>query len=300
MQTGIFLTLFAVWATPIFAGTKDCSSAGRVLLKEGKFKISRGSDGAYLFASSAPPPHTNDQNFVAWSWVNEVLPTVQPDHLIKREHYNKRAISRDYREYLKSQGLPFPRKRQIPIVQVNQYRVKFFYRETPSELSLLIPVTPQGLPDTKLLAKIRRALRELPTSVLQKIDSIKLAPFPSLLPPKKGEVEAEIMEMVFPDTKRRPFVMLYPLSMYQSHSRLVHILRHELGHVMAYDFYGNYIPDSYWTEAMAADNAKVSNYGEESPAEDFAEAFRVYLEDENARLLLPHRFQILDEIFEAL
>ena len=290
-----------LWAAPVFADANDCQGAGRVLLKEGKFKISRKGDGAYLFVSSSPPPHPDDESFVAWNWVYEALPTIHPEHLIERERLNRREFSRDYREYLKSEGLSFPHKKQIPIAQVNQYRVQFSRGKTFSELYLRIPVRPNGLANTELLARIRRALRELPTYALQKIDSIALSPWPSLIRPERGEGLAEIMEKVLPGAKKQLFIMLYPQALYRGPSDLVHTLRHELGHVMAFDFFGNYVPDSRWIEATRADGKKIFDIVEISPAEDFAEAFALYLDQKKnhrARLKYPHRFQILDKIIE--
>ena len=85
-------------------------------------------------------------------------------------------------------------------------------------------------------------------------------------------------------------------------SILTSIVKHQLGHIMAYHRYGEFTPDQEWHNAILADNASVSEYGDINMAEDFAEATALYLRTDR-RLLHPdtegrytHRMEILDEI----
>ena len=90
---------------------------------------------------------------------------------------------------------------------------------------------------------------------------------------------------------------------------------HEFGHVLGqtYSTSNALIPDG-WADAMAADNRTVTRYGENSPAEDFAESFMVYLKlQKGDRVTIndppadlagfaarwPRRAAILDAIFRG-
>ena len=85
----------------------------------------------------------------------------------------------------------------------------------------------------------------------------------------------------------------------------ISIVEHQLGHIMAYHRYGGFTPDQEWHNAILADKASVSEYGDggiNNMAEDFAAAAALYLRTDR-RLLHPdtegrytHRMKILDEI----
>ncbi len=90
---------------------------------------------------------------------------------------------------------------------------------------------------------------------------------------------------------------------------------HEFGHVLGqtYSSKNTMVPDG-WEDAMAADNRSVTRYGENSPTEDFAESFFVYLTlQKGGRVTIadppadlagfvarwPRRAAILDAIFRG-
>ena len=82
---------------------------------------------------------------------------------------------------------------------------------------------------------------------------------------------------------------------------------HELGHVIARHKYNETTtPDQKYRDAVLADNISISEYGDESFAEDFAEAMQLYIMT-NGGLYYPnltrrhaHRFAILDEIMGVI
>ena len=227
------------------------------------------------------------------------MPTIPSDTLLTEEQ--RQLFIPNYAKYLASQGFSFSPEKQLPLIQVNQYKVISSHDSTRFELPLLIPVNPQGLPVPKRLNKIKRALRELPISALQKTQYIALSPYPHNRANEFFVTDAETESLTRPNFKRAN-INLFPLSLYKTDSELISTLQHELGHVMALHFYQKG-PDSRWLEAIKNDAKRVSDYHDTSPSEDFAETFAFYLNKRGSfikRLQFFHRFQILDEIFETL
>lgn len=72
------------------------------------------------------------------------------------------------------------------------------------------------------------------------------------------------------------------------------MLLHEIGHLLAEKVYSSSTPDSDWISAMKKDGNSVSEYGDNSPAEDFAESFMFYhLTAKKFRAKHPARYQLL-------
>ena len=301
--------LTLTWASPVFAGLKDCFDTARfifkrprlTLLKDVEFQIKRERDASFLFYSSEPPPWPKEENFSEWQ--NRALPTVQPYLLAQKGALDLGPMSQSYRQYLNFKRLPFFPDRQLPAGLINQYKMTFSHRGVRAKLSLFIPIGPKGHPVPGRLDKITHTLKELPTIALQKTHAITLSPYPPLITSPLGETEAETMEIFVFNKKKLIFINLFPFGLAQSDSRLIHIFRHEFGHAVAHAIYGKEgTPDSRWANAARDDGRPVSNYGEESLDEDFAEAVVAYLDNKTwaapiVRAKFFHRFQILDEIF---
>lgn len=78
---------------------------------------------------------------------------------------------------------------------------------------------------------------------------------------------------------------------------------HEVGHLAALAAWEEFVPNSPWARAMAADGRSVSTYAQISTVEDFAETFMLYVQnrggltDPRLRAWTPNRCAILDELF---
>ena len=85
---------------------------------------------------------------------------------------------------------------------------------------------------------------------------------------------------------------------------LVDVLAHELGHVLHVKRFGTPDPGKKWLRAIRRDGTSVSNYGDTEPAEDFAEAMRVYIQtdggtkDSQAMKDFANRFEIIDKLMK--
>ena len=301
----ILALLFIFWQTSALAGFKDCVDAAKflfkrprlTLLKETDFQIVREEkDTLFFFNNAEPPPRLEEKNFSQWK--DHSLPTIPSDTLLTEEQ----------KQHFSSQGLSFSPEKQS-LVLVNQYSVISSHNGTRLELPLIIPVNPQGLPVPSRLEKIKRILEELPIFALQKTKYIALSPYPhySLMPDAENRtfiVIAETESLIESNFKTTN-INLFPIVLDKTDSELISTLRHELGHVVARHFYEDG-PDSKWLEAIKNDERRVSDYYDTSPSEDFAEAVAFYLSLNNKTWSRPilrakffHRFQILDEIFEA-
>ncbi len=95
-------------------------------------------------------------------------------------------------------------------------------------------------------------------------------------------------------------------------------MQHELGHLIAYIYYGSPYPDQDWKTAVLTDNSPILNisvdiseYNDHLFHQDFAEAVAIYLQTQNTlnddnpiretspAEVYPHRFAILDKIMDT-
>lgn len=77
------------------------------------------------------------------------------------------------------------------------------------------------------------------------------------------------------------------------------LLAHEMGHDLATVIYGStrYRPSSDYAAAVAAGEPPVSLYGAVDPAEDFAEAVRLYVEDpQQLKARAPKKSRVIDRL----
>ncbi len=88
-----------------------------------------------------------------------------------------------------------------------------------------------------------------------------------------------------------------------SNANAVRITRHEFGHLIASKIFGSTDPGRNYIDPAATDTHSVSNYGNNSWAEDFAEGIEVYLRtnagkiDPSTRENLLKRFAFFDGVF---
>ncbi len=233
-----------------------------------------------LFLDSVLPPQRNIQNLAWWSYDTLHTPLVEESHLF--------------------------RDRPVPAALSHSYKVSFNHRQTRAELMLILPVGRKNRPlPNKFLAKIERALKQLPSVILREVNFITINPYPhhkDAISFFSSKTPATAWHM----NKSVKLVELFPASVKQgTDSELLGDLHHELGHIMALAHYKSFTPNEKWLEATLADGIRVSEYGETSLDEDFAEAMKVYLATEgglkapHTRRQFLHRFAILDEILEV-
>lgn len=99
---------------------------------------------------------------------------------------------------------------------------------------------------------------------------------------------------------------IYPIalsSFVNSNQQAVRIARHEFGHLIASQIFGSTTPRRIYNKRAILDSQSVSEYGEFSWAEDFAEGIEAYLRTNAGKLKpqmrnkLAHRFNFFDDIF---
>lgn len=90
--------------------------------------------------------------------------------------------------------------------------------------------------------------------------------------------------------------------MYNGESLSVPTLAHEMGHNLSQGVYGAFDPpiESAYRKAMASGEPPVSEYAKNSPAEDFAEAARLYvLEPAGLARIAPKRYAALKDLIDV-
>ena len=285
------------------------------LLREGGFELAEPKVVPFLFVNSEVPSRFGElpSGKSVARWYAEALPTTQLAGHLRAE--GREDLLREYFQiytmFQNAQGIQTSSDTRLPLTLAYEYRVIFSHKQTRREWPLIIPANDEALPHFDFLEKIKQALRELPTVFLQKVDRITLSPYPAAKPkPLAGSFQT------IRTSPKQLLIDLYPPSMQASHSELIYILRHELGHLVAEIHYGSETPDSRWFNAVVADGGDaISDNDETSLAEDFADSFALYLDTlfptedflkafpntetrNQLQRLYFHRFQILDEIFE--
>ncbi len=100
-------------------------------------------------------------------------------------------------------------------------------------------------------------------------------------------------------------VNIYPTTAAQSQSVLENSMVHETGHVLSQQRFGSSTDDARWDawkKAGEKDAIIPSQYGKNSPGEDFAETLVIYMNvkgtpaEAELRALMPERFKLLDEM----
>lgn len=105
-----------------------------------------------------------------------------------------------------------------------------------------------------------------------------------------------------PDFKSRATGGFGKVTMYNGESLSVPTLAHEMGHNLSQGVYGAFDPpiESAYRKAMASGEPPVSEYAKNSPAEDFAEAARLYvLEPAGLARIAPKRYAALKDLIDV-
>ena len=187
----------------------------------------------------------------------------------------------------------------------HHYKIVFAHDGVPAELNLIIPANSGGHQNLDELENMEFVLKNLPSIALKEVNSI------TIYPPSAEMVEGNIAS--FHPFKKSILLTAPEILNNPSQKTMLQIFQHEIGHAMAWAYYGSAIPDWHlavsdkrWFKAIEADNTMVSPYGETKIEEDFAEAMRAYLATEGGlqdpvrqRKILFHRFKILDEILQV-
>ena len=159
--------------------------------------------------------------------------------------------------------------------------------------------------NTGILETLKNIFSEIPVRALNQVDEIELK-YDSidfmqtieyqLFKPLQGEATAH--------SSQNHIIKIFPRNngSYLNRTLTADTIRHELGHIIIHRRNGTYTPDQKWRDAIKADDTSVSDYGDTSVDEDFAEAMNLYLKT-NGGIYYPnvarryaHRFNILDEI----
>ena len=112
-------------------------------------------------------------------------------------------------------------------------------------------------------------------------------------------------------TNAHGIIEVFPVDRFRSQHRRVGGLIHECGHILSLREWGGRgdLRWEGWAWAMKSDGIPISNYGQTSMYEDFAEAFVLYVllemkgnksHEAEIRALMPERFRILDRLVEDL
>ena len=204
-------------------------------------------------------------------------------------------------------------KNEMVRMPAHYYEVSFKLDEAKKRkrLYLAIPAQKSGKANMKLFNKIKVVISELPERALRDLDDISIEPYRSRWDDqwaKDYDIKNFRSEAVagFSDAKKTStMISIFPAGIkFRLKSSVLTTMNHELGHIVAAKKYGSTKPDQKWVDAARHDGRKVSDYGEVSYDEDFAEAMALYIKTDggvkNPKILekLSHRFKILDEIMK--
>ena len=187
------------------------------------------------------------------------------------------------------------------IESVYHYKVTFTHNDVPAELSLSIPANSGGRQNLDELENMEFVLKNLPSIALKEVNSI------AIFPASVGELKMYNTPAVAAFNPYIKTIILTAPEILHNPSRktMLEIFQHEIGHAMAWAYYGSLEPDINWLKAALTDNKPVSLAGYDK-REDFAEAMRAYLATEGGlqdpaqqRKVLFHRFKILDKILQV-
>ena len=150
----------------------------------------------------------------------------------------------------------------------------------------------------QLIASLHKNLGELPQRHIESLKKIIINPQPNF-------EDAKTMAQADPFSTMYFFAREYSTQLQNNHYLTYSTTAHEMGHLISQYLYGKYVPPG-WKDAIRLDNLMVSNYGNTSAAEDFAETVALYLQSYGGftkeltlRKGYTHRFKLLDQIFAA-
>ena len=198
--------------------------------------------------------------------------------------------------FSESEHHPIPTVKKVNEL-AHHYKVVFTHNDTPVELNLIIPANSKN---RKKLEIMEFVLKELPSIALREINSIILYPSSAFwIKHESAEFRPQSKSIFLAPSYLKKMQKLWILEEFQYH----------IGNVMANKYYGSFRPDKHWVEAMKADNMVSANSSSEISIDDidkdFASTVAHYLEFEagsysfNARRHYPHRYRILDRVFEV-
>ena len=197
------------------------------------------------------------------------------------------------------------------------FQVSFFHRGKSHKLRLVIPATMADQVNMALLDKMKHLLINLSGRALRDLDEVALNPYPrgddpfwAKIKSPKGQAAPEVSENTVIGDARvsdegKGLINLYPAAYtFLPIEKLIFSAHHELGHLVAVRHFGELDPGAEWSKAISKDNFIISNYGNSSRAEDFAESLALYIHTDggvtDVEILekLAHRFEILDGIMD--
>ncbi len=194
-------------------------------------------------------------------------------------------------------------------MNANHYDLQFESGGSRHSVRVIIPAAKNGSADGRMLEKIKSVVAQLPADAVKDVDKITVNPYRNKWDEYwEKEYKTKNFKSAATAGERlgERVIDIYPAGhKFTPPSMVANTMQHELGHIVAVRKYGETKPNAEWLKAIEADKRKVSDYGNNSHAEDFAEAMRIYLEtDGGARkpeLLRKYagRFKILDEIMNV-
>lgn len=189
------------------------------------------------------------------------------------------------------------------ILQASEQTIRF---SNGRQIKVIIPESGAAFQSESLLTvRMEKMIREMPEDMISSLDQIVIYPSRSKWDRQwaKDYNTPFFRSTAATDLSHETItVEIYPRGLIGDTTSA---LRHELGHVMSEKKYGTMDPPPVYLEAKAKDGNKVSNYGENSPAEDFAEAMKVYIDTDGgtknpAKLeKFKNRFQEIDTLLKV-
>jgi hypothetical protein len=181
-----------------------------------------------------------------------------------------------------------------PTLPAYLYRVTLTGRSPAKTLEVVVSALPDWRPDLDALRAVEQVLAALPLEVLGGLDRIRVNPFSSaqnaVASFNNGTMDVFPLAFTMPD-------------------RLLDLVRHEVGHALAWARFGQLDPGDAWREAMRRDGTRQPGFWEDqvdkSPSEDFADAVMLYLKtdrgsrDPSAAEAYSNRFNILDALLRG-
>lgn len=166
-------------------------------------------------------------------------------------------------------------------------------------IELILPVDPPN-PDGEIhsLESIVDTLRTIGPEVLSALPRIEVSAY--------QRVSANGAHVAGTARRLDRTMRLYPASATRSSESMASLYRHEIGHLIAFDYFGVPLVGSWnlWHEAREKDGLRVSVYSQKNSDESFAETFELHQavvrtdQEAEVRMLFPNQFALIDQILE--
>lgn len=173
------------------------------------------------------------------------------------------------------------------------------------ERSVPVFMPEPAAPNTHTINEVARGLATLTPGALSQIERVQVNPGANPHDAYWAKVYGEPNFRSYMTAGAAGTIDIYPYGHYASQDGLNNSLVHEVGHIVSQRNWGNSNQDKRWDDyrnAIAADGIAPSQYGRNSPGEDFSEFLTLYnavrgtSQEKELRALMPNRFRVAEPL----